>query len=405
MSIHVVGGVYFEKCTQPAWDYVYGSAGRAAIAIASMGTQVELHAYFSPESAGQFLGDFALVESLKVNQTPIEEAIKFNYLHDLAVPSISGRPAELYSAITLKAEKVVRFGMLEGDAKVDADWAVYDPQNLGASIPFRANGSTANHLALILNTWEARSLSGLADKALVECAATIAEQNSAEVVVIKMGPQGALVWTNASVAQVPAYRTSNVWKIGSGDCFVAHFAHAWMHEGMSPVDAAKRASLATAFYCESRILPGSEALSSYWPAIVNVSPAHVSGRVRQVYLAGPFFDLAQIWMVEQAREQLRAMGLKVFSPYHDIGLGSAADVVQKDIRGIQDSDLVFAIVDGHDTGTVFEVGFARSIGRPVIVYSERESVENLKMMEGTGCTICKNFATAVYAAAWEAAQL
>lgn len=405
MSIHVVGGVYLEKCTQPAWDYVYGSAGRAAIAIASMGTQVELHAYFSTKSACQFLGDFALVENLAVHQTPIEEAIKFNYLHDLAVPSISGRPAGLYTAIPLKAEKVIRFGMLEGDAKVDADWAVYDPQNQGAPIPFRENGSTANHLALILNTWEARALSGLPDRAPIECAAKIAEQNSAEVVVIKMGPQGALIWTRAGVAQVPAYRTTNVWKIGSGDCFVAHFAHAWMHKGMSPVDAAKMASLATAFYCESRILPRSEDLSGYQPATVNVSPAHVSGLTRQVYLAGPFFDLAQIWMVEQAREQLRVMGLKVFSPYHDIGLGSAADVVQKDIKGIQDSDLVFAIVDGHDTGTVFEVGFARSIGRPVIVYSERESVENLKMMEGTGCTICKNFATAVYAAAWEAAQL
>lgn len=405
MSIHVVGGVYFEKCTQPAWEYVYGSAGRAAIAIASMGTPVELHAYFSPRSEAQFLGDTAWFEQLTVHGTQIDEAVRFNYLHDLAVPDISGKPADPYAAISVKAEKVIRFGMLEGDAKVEADWAVYDPQNQGAPIPFGTNGSTAKHLALILNTSEARELSGLSDKPLTQCADAIAKQNNAEVVVIKMGPQGALVWTTAGVAQVPAYRTTNVWKIGSGDCFVAHFAHAWLHEGMSPVNAANRASLATAFYCESRILPRPEDLSGYQPATVKVSQTYVSGASRQVYLAGPFFDLAQIWMIEQARDQLRAMGLKVFSPYHDIGLGSAADVVQKDIKGIEDSDLVFAIVDGHDTGTVFEVGFARSIKRPVIVYSERESVETLKMMEGTGCTICRNFATAVYAAVWEAAQL
>lgn len=405
MGIHVVGGVYFEKCIKPTWDYVYGSAGRAAIAIASLGTSVDLHAYFSPKSSGQFGGDFALVEKLTVHQTSIKEAIKFSYLHDLAVPGISGRPAALYSAIPLEAEKVIRFGMLEGDAKVKADWAVYDPQNQGDPIPFGANGSTANHLALILNTWEARKLSGLSDKSLTECAAKIAEQNVAEVVVIKMGPQGALVWTKTGADQVPAYRTTNVWKIGSGDCFVAHFGHAWMHEGMTPVEAANIASLATAFYCESRILPSPDDLSGYHPATVNVAPGYAGGTIPQVYLAGPFFDLPQIWMVEQAREQLRGMGLKVFSPYHDIGLGSAADVVQKDIKGIQDSDLVFAIVDGHDTGTVFEVGFARSIGKPVIVYSERESEESLKMMEGTGCIISKNFATAVYAAVWEAAQL
>jgi nucleoside 2-deoxyribosyltransferase len=81
-----------------------------------------------------------------------------------------------------------------------------------------------------------------------------------------------------------------------------------------------------------------------------------------VYLAGPFFDLAQVWLIEQARANLREMGLEVFSPYHDIGLGSANDVVAKDLEGIDASHLVFAIADGLDPGTLYEIGYARTKG-------------------------------------------
>src|SRR6185437_7667073 len=49
----------------------------------------------------------------------------------------------------------------EGDAVVHAEWAVYDPQNEQASEPFRANGSSADHLALVLNNFEAGRMAGL----------------------------------------------------------------------------------------------------------------------------------------------------------------------------------------------------------------------------------------------------
>ncbi|GFZ66165.1 hypothetical protein PSE10B_26870 [Pseudomonas amygdali pv. eriobotryae] len=42
--ITIVGGVYRERCMRPAWDDIYGSAGRAATAIARFGGQAELHA-------------------------------------------------------------------------------------------------------------------------------------------------------------------------------------------------------------------------------------------------------------------------------------------------------------------------------------------------------------------------
>lgn len=225
------------------------------------------------------------------------------------------------------------------------------------------------------------------------------------MVVIKMGPQGALVWHQGASHQIPAYETSRVWKIGSGDQFVANFAYAWLEEERNPVDAADRASRATAYYCQNRGFPGPADLDAYKPTPMEVSERFKGGRRPQVYLAGPFFTLGQLWVVEQARNALYEMGLDVFSPYHDVGLGSADEVVEQDVQGIHKCDLLLAIGDGMDPGTIFEVGYARSIGKPVIVYVENESTESVKMMVGTDCFMRNDFVSAIYQAAWVGAKL
>jgi nucleoside 2-deoxyribosyltransferase len=348
---------------------------------------------------GAWMGDFQAL------QTKACGIVGFTYLHDMAVPSISGIQENPHPPLQVTEEKVVRFGMLEGDAVVNAEWAVYDPQNGNNGRPFGENGSTAEHLALILNAHEARQMTGMIGEHPSAIAPVLAEQQKAEVVVVKMGAEGAFVWTAAQTAQVSAYRTSRVWKIGSGDCFVAHFANAWMHDGKTPTEAAMIASKATAYYCDTRGFPTLDDLEKLNLPLVEFSSAYQLGKRPQVYLAGPFFDLAQVWLVEQARANLQDMGLRVFSPHHDIGLGSAEDVVVKDIEAIQESDLILAITDGLDPGTIYEIGFARAINKPVIIYSERHYGESLKMMEGSGCTICLDYTSALYSTLWEAAKI
>lgn len=405
MTIHVVGGVYRERCIHPHWNDVYGSAGRAALAIATLGRSVILHSYMSDEvfqiikEKGSWQTEF---DAMQVN---IDRTVSFKYLHDLATPEISGVPDLPYSRFIVSEERVVRFGMLEGDAEVHAKWVVYDAQNASNPRPYRENGSTAGHLALVVNAREAVRMSGMPNSDPAQTAAVLAQQQMAEVVVIKMGPQGAFVWTAERSAQVPAFRTSHVWKIGSGDCFVAHFANAWMSEGRSPIEAAEIASNATAYYCDTQGLPTRDALANSKFEPVQISQAISAGASRMIYLAGPFFDLSQIWMVQLARTTLLDMGLRVFSPYHDIGIGSAESVVPKDLAGIRESDLVFAITDGLDAGTLYEIGYARAHNKPVVVYSERHSSESLKMMEGSGCTICSDYTSAIYSAMWEALRI
>lgn len=406
MGIHVVGGVYKEYCVHPRWNEIYGSAGRAALAIATMGTPTVLHSYMDKQALEILATKGIYCDSFELRATEVTGTVRFRYLHDLAIPLISGIPTTPFSGLDVHEDKVVRFGMLDGDARVDAEWAVYDPQNVREGRPFRENGSKAKHLALVLNSGEAAQMAGRPGAPAAEVAPLLAAQQQAEVIIVKMGPLGAYVWTASSVVQVPAYRTSRVWKIGSGDCFVAHFANAWMEQGRTPADAAEIASKATAYYCNTQSFVTPEILAGLQFPAVQASAAYRNGEQRQIYLAGPFFDLSQVWMVDQVRANLSEVGLKVFSPYHDVGLGAANDVVAKDLGAIKSSHLLFALADGLDAGTIYEIGYARALGKPVVVYSERDyGSGSLKMMEGSGCVMCSDYTTAIYSALWEAVKI
>lgn len=398
----IVGGIYREICLRPQWDEVYGSAGRAASAVARLGGKVELRGYLDADLAPAMQAR-AFEEGFVLESTQLPRSAAFSYAHGLAVPQIY-RP-EKQPDLRVEAEKVLRFGMLEGTAVVDAEYAVYDPQNVAGPESFASNGSKANRLALVLNVYEAVQLLGERGFEPVEITKRLAAQQGAEVVVLKMGPKGALVYHQGVTQLVPAYATTRVWKIGSGDQFAANFAYAWMEEGRPPVEAAERASRATAFYAQHRGYPTVAELDAFSPAPLVVPKSYEEGHVPVVYLAGPFFTLGQLWVVEQARNCLRDMGLKVFSPYHDVGHGPAELVVGQDVEGIHQSDVVLAIGDGLDSGTIFEVGYARARGIPVVFYAENESQEDCKMMEGTDCFLCDDFVSAIYRTVWVAIGL
>jgi hypothetical protein len=298
----------------------------------------------------------------------------------------------------LSLENVLCFGMLEGAAaQFGADTVVYDPQDPGHPAWFRARGD-AKRLAYILNEGEAKLLSGEATANLA--AAAIAARENAEVVIVKRGPFGSLIWTREQSWEVPCYRTPVIYKIGSGDIFSAVFFFEWAVKDQSPQDAAHAAARATAIYCstggEPQVLrPGGYAPEKIpWPAS---EPPLVT---RRIYLAGPFFTTPQRWLVAEAYRVLRSLGQSVFSPFHNIGLGPPEKVVTKDLKGIDESSLVYAIIDGVDPGTLFEVGYARAKGIEVIALAESQDGESLTMIEGSGCHIYHDFAASLYECCW-----
>src|SRR5262249_4751010 len=149
-------------------------------------------------------------------------------------------------------------------------------------------------IAYVLNGVEAEKLANVENPE--EAALKIASESGAEVVVIKRGARGALVCTEGRCERIPAYRTSRIWPVGSGDVFAAVFAARWAAEGSPAVEAATQASRAAALYVNDRVLPiPGDALADTSPfpfESVLLDDRALEATEFHVYLAGPFFNIA-----------------------------------------------------------------------------------------------------------------
>ncbi len=393
VTVIVVGGIYREECISPSWSRIFGSGGRAAAAISSLSPGSVLFGYAARawiDDVRHSMGAFGV----SVELTEVEADYVFHYFHPLSDAALNEAPLALEQPLRVKGDVVLRFGFVEGEAIVTAERAIYDPQHWSEVLHFRRNGSTAKQLALVLNELE---LFLSSNRTGIDALRWLAAATDAAVIVVKQGPKGALVYENDQLTTVPAYWSESVFKIGSGDIFSAVFAYYWGERGSSALSAAQRASQAAARYVATRNVQVTED-NDREP----FSPA--KGGNGPIYIAAPFFNLGQRWVVEEARNALLKLGVEVFSPIHNVGaMGTAEHIAQSDLEGLRGCRSVLAIVDGEDAGTLFEVGFARSIGIPVIALAECPKSESLTMLEGSGCKITDDFTTAVYWSVWASA--
>ena len=341
---------------------------------------------------------YAGSEPLEPHITSISSTISFSYNHPLSQPVIQGVKDDLFN-IEVNGKYVIGFGMLEATTQIEGEWVVYDPQSPSRPLSFKDQGGKAEHLALVLNESEAKLLTDEND--LKKISESLFQKEQCEILILKRGAKGAIVFhsgDNKGVV-VPAFRTSHVWPIGSGDVFTTVFSYYWFN-GTDPVESAKKASQAAAIYCYTSSYEDIARLLKEEGRYAPIAPQ----KKGVVYLAGPFFTLSEKLFIAECRNIITAMGVNVFSPYHDVGEGKAEDVAPKDIDALNGCDCVFAIVDGLDSGTMFEIGYAVAHGKRVVAYVENETEGALKMLTGTRCDVEKDFTTAIYKTCWYAAE-
>lgn len=402
--IVVVGGSYGEACAYPRQQIYRGSGGRGAALLASLGVQVTLETVTGPKLAAIFetiAAQFGY--SLRARSWP--EDVWFRYRHPLGQPSIHcSTDIEPLAGSAVAADLALVYGMIEGRPPIDAKRVVYDPQDGANSKHFGANGSTADELGLVVSYSEGKALTGEIEPS--EIADTLLKQPKVSAVVVKCGPKGALVKTSVIQEWIRPFATRRVYKIGSGDAFSAAFAYAWLIEGQDALASAWFASRITAAYVEQgheRINLNDLAkyrLDAQAAAIKHRGNGCRSIPDTQIYLAAPFFNTAEQWRVDEVREALSEMGFRVFSPIHDVGEGTADEVAPADLFAIEQSGLILALLDGLDPGTIFEVGYARGRGIPVVAVAESVDPSVLTMITGSGCEIANDLTTGIYAACW-----
>lgn len=402
ITIVVVGGWYEEICAEPHWHEYYGSGGRAAIALAGRSAAVRLFTY-CPIALRPKLEYLAKTFGFECEISGTALAVtRFEYLHWLRPPQISPASAtteELPGICPGATENVLRYGFYEGDAVVKANRVVYDPQNPPDKVrPFNANGSSAKELFIVCNYAEGTQLSG--ETSPERILAALLKTPNAIAVALKSAWEGVYVATHSVTQTIEPIPTTYVHKIGSGDLFTAEIAYGWMVLGLDPIAAARRASSQVAYYVNSGSLPIPEAAVATPAPAPQVASADDPTKKYDIYIAGPFFNYAQLSVVEEMAGLFRDAGLRVFSPYHDVGLGQPAQVAGQDLDALRACRVVVACLEGYDPGTVFEVGYARALDIPVLMYAPNLADLHSTMFLGSGCELARDFTTVVYRTLW-----
>lgn len=386
----IIGGTYLELCHDPNWYELYGSGLRAAIALSRVVQNISFISCLGDEEKGSFESICATYDiDPCIHKIPCTFA--FEYYHPLSAPIYFPEPKEILVFSDIKADNILFFGMLEATVKLDGRYVVYDPQN-GKS--FKETKSRAEHLAIVLNRNEAMLLSDARkDDDLEDIGKKLLINESAEVIIIKDGTNGAFVIENNNTTRIPVFKTNSVWPIGSGDIFSSAFAWQWMVEKKTPVEAACKASLFTANYCQFRQLP-----LSVEPKELIALP--IKREKKTIYLAGPFFTTSERWLINELYFLLKSFGNNVFSPFHEIKSDDPTEITIQDLEALTKADIVFGIVSGLDAGTLFEIGYAKSLNKRIIILAENVKIEDLTLLIGSDCEVTNDLTSAIYMTSW-----
>lgn len=108
----------------------------------------------------------------------------------------------------------------------------------------------------------------------------------------------------------------------------------------------------------------------------------------KVYLAGPFFNNEEKDLIKRLENHLEKRSHNVFSPSRDGGileknasLNNRISIFSQNIGAINWCDVVVAIIDNRDSGTIWEMGYAYALGKPIIAYSDKGYTLNVMLAE------------------------
>jgi len=374
----VAGGIYSEVCVAPPSTSLFGSGGRAALALTGLIKAVELHAFQPARLADEVYPNFEPF-GVDVHLYPSSDRVHFHYLHPLARPRISPIPLPAAGSVGVQGKAILRFGCLEGDFRVVGEMAVYDPQTAVAPVPFRANGSAAKRLAIVLNRAELRAVTAVSDMAAA--AQSLCEKDGAEVAVVKAGPNGAYVFESGIlIGQIPAYEASAIHKVGSGDTFSAAFAYYWMHSGQSALESVRLASLHTAEYVETR-------RAVFRADVVERQPLVRAPGTSALVALGRHGASGQ-WLLDEAMSGLWDLG--VDARVHEGELANAPE-------SLRDGEVLLLLDPGARAGPVAKKCVPK--GQRVVAYCEA-SLGEISAAAATVLDVKAELAAALYAVAW-----
>lgn len=90
---------------------------------------------------------------------------------------------------------------------------------------------------------------------------------------------------------------------------------------------------------------------------------------KKIYFASPWFTKTQAEREERIKRRLKELGFNVWSPKDNCNCSPVSSkelrkkVFDDNCNNIEDCDILFAITDEKDMGTVWEAGFANGLNK------------------------------------------
>lgn len=397
----IIGGTYIECCSQYDRKELFGSGLRALSVFQAFERDFPMTFITCSGNQEKQISARYNTDSTTLSIYKTVNDVAFYYEHPFRLTQITPRMDLLYQdrkLLMADADNILVFGMVEADFCVKGKKVVYDPQTCVLPQSFKSSKSTAEQLVMCLNSHEAKAMTGCDD--LTEQRDFLFNQENCAALIIKDGSHGAYVFEsiNDQGTNIPVFMTNHVCSIGSGDVFSSTFAYFWFND-YSIQESALLASKSVACFVEcgkTDTIPIMLKDFHFTPLVPSVR--------NQIYLAGPFFSYSQRWLINEFYNALKQEENPIFSPLHDVGIGNAEEVTDPDIKGLEESSVILAIVEGLDPGTLFEVGYAVAKGKTVIAYTQNETEKALQMLKGTHCILETDFTTAIYKAIWYASK-
>lgn len=117
----------------------------------------------------------------------------------------------------------------------------------------------------------------------------------------------------------------------------------------------------------------------------------------KIYLANSLFTKLERDFNEEVCHRLEGLGYEVYLPQRDGGQAKEGVPVQelfkKDITALNNCDIIVAILNGSepDSGTVFEVGYACALDKPIYAFRDDfrsfSRIEDLNLMISESCWV------------------
>ncbi|MBN9292386.1 MAG: nucleoside 2-deoxyribosyltransferase [Flavobacteriia bacterium] len=393
--ITVIGGTYREIDYDEISIDIFGSGFRGVKFLLENNTIVDFRTSGNQDTLLFLQENKKVYKNLSFHCQDYNEIITFKYCFSLDQPTIYPSLLNISKTeeINVQAENIIAFGMLESDFNLSGKKIVYDPQTSIKPNKFSDIGN-AEELVYIVNMKEAQSLASSYD--LEDIKSFFFNEEKASAFIIKNGPYGATLYYDSKEIKIPSYLTKNVNKIGSGDIFTSSFGYYWIQKGLSFEESALNASKSTAFYCDKKVFVDVSQLDQF--EYIEFDKKELTDK--QVYLASPFFAISELILIDKIRSAFLEFGIKVFSPFHDIGLGDDTTIAKKDLEGIENSDIIFCVFDNLDSGTLVESGYSLAKGKKIIGYHRTCEESKLLMLKPGDLQIFSNLTTSIYQTIW-----